>query len=152
MEDIIFDVSYKVGDGEFKNLTKTKDLNLTINEVEDDTSYTIQVIAIDEETGKESDPATTSVKTPIEEEEDLNEIPPVDELSANFNENNFTIDVRWQYNGPPATFEVDINGEKRIVQTNSIKRDVISENIKYTITITQVNENNNIRSESTSEE
>src|SRR5690625_4532837 len=150
MEDIIFDVSYKVGDGEFKNLTKTKDLNLTINEVEDDTSYTIQVIAIDEETGKESDPATTSVKTPKEEEEDLNEIPPVDELSANFNEINFTIDVRWQYNGPPATFEVDINGEKRIVQSNSIQIDGISPNMTYTITVTPVNEQNNIRGESRS--
>src|SRR5690625_4783413 len=48
------------------------------------------------------------------------------------------IDVSWIYNGPPAVFEVDVNGQKQTVQSNGIEVTNISAGQTYTITVTPI--------------
>ncbi len=146
IEEITFEVNYKIDDGDYKKLTETEDLNVTLDQVEYDTSYTFQVIAIDKETDRKSEPITTSLKTPEENiDDDVTELPPVTNLSATVNENQFVIDVKWNYDGPPSVFEVEFDGEKRIFQSTSIQIGTLTPHTTYTITVTPINSELSIR-------
>ncbi len=147
--NISFDVAYKAGDGDFKQLTTTKDLAVDITEPEPGASYTIQVTAIDSNNNSKSEPKTTSVTVSGDEEDDGEDIPAVEGLNASYNEANNSIKVSWQYNGPPAQFEVDINGEKQTVQSNNVQINGANPGTTYTITVTPVVDGNRGESRST---
>src|SRR5699024_2471850 len=106
--EVSFEVSYTIDGGERRELSTTKETEMTVSEVELGATYTIQVVAVTDEDGIKSEPATATITIAEEEEE---EIPPVEGLDATYNPANETIQVTWQYNGPPAEFEVDINGQ-----------------------------------------
>lgn len=133
--DVSFEVAYRIGDGQFKQLSTTKDKSISISEIEQGATYTIQVTAISDEDNTKSEPATTTVQIPGSEEE---EIPPVQGLNATYNQANQSINVSWQYNGPPAQFEVDINGQKQTVQSHNIQIENTSPGTTYTITVTPI--------------
>src|SRR5699024_6264529 len=99
-----------------------------------------------------SDPKSTKVKVPEEEEEEEN-IPPVDNLRSSYKLDEETIDVDWNYNGPPASFEVEVNGEKKTVDSNGIEISGIASGETYTITVTPIGKNGvnkGVRGESSS--
>jgi len=130
-DNIEFEVSYKVNDGSMKELTTTEDKEVTISSIEEDSAYTIQVIAVDTESDIKSEPATTTVEILDDD------IPAVSDLKANYDESNESISVNWSYDGPEAKFEVDINGNKQTVDSTSIDiRNVTPDT--YTITVTPV--------------
>src|SRR5690625_4143551 len=63
------------------------------------------------------------------------------------------IDVSWKYNGPPAVFEVDVNGQIQTVQSNGIEITNISAGQTYTIKVTPIGTkgaNEDVRGESRS--
>src|SRR5699024_5959567 len=104
--DVSFEVSYKVDDGDYQSLTTTEDTEVNISSLEDGGTYTIQVIAVsNEDNSLKSAAETASV---IINEEDDEDIPAVEGLTATYNESNQSLDVTWQYNGPSAEFEVTI--------------------------------------------
>jgi len=143
--DVIFDVNYKINNEDYKKLTETESLNVVLEQVEPDTSYTFQIIVIDNETEKESEPVTTSIKTPKDEEEELTELPPVTNLTATFNEDQFLIDVKWDYDGPATGFEVEFDGEKRVFQSNNIQIGNLTPHTTYTISVTPIHSELSIR-------
>ena len=148
--DVSFEVAYKVNDGEFRQLTTTTDLNVAITEVEQNATYTIQVTVISNESDMKSEPKATSITIGNEEpdEEEPEEIPSVSGLQAAYN--NGIIQVNWQYNGPPAQFEVDINGEKQTIQSRSVQITNASPGNTYTITVTPIANNSRGEPRSTS--
>lgn len=152
--DVSFEVAYKVSDGDFKQLTTTSDLQVAITEVEQDTTYTIQVTAVSNENNSKSAAQSTTVTIGNEEEPDDEEpdepIPSVEGLSASFNEANASINVTWQYNGPSAQFEVDINGSKQTVQSKSVQINGATPGNTYTITVTPIADGNRGESRNTS--
>lgn len=134
--DVTFDVSYKVDDGDYTSLTNTDKTKAEINSVEEGSTYTIKVVAISEEDPElKSDEATTTVET---EETDDEEIPKVTGLSAKYNEDNQSIDISWEYDGPDATFEVKINDDTQSVQEKNIEVSGVSPGKTYDITVTPV--------------
>lgn len=152
--EITFKVRFKVDEGEFKELTTTSEKEVTLLEVDDDASYTIEVIAIDKENERESDPVSTSIKVEEQEDTEEEEIPTVTNLSVTHNESNNALDVSWNYDGPAAKFEVTINGEHRQeVQSNGVTVNGAEPGTTYEITITPIsteNESNKGKSSSTS--
>jgi len=150
-DDVDFEVAYKIDDGDFKQLTTTSDLAVEITEVDVEASYTIQVTAVKE--SARSEPRSTTVNILGEDEQDDEEdeesIPPVEGLNASYNEANSSISASWQYNGPSAQFEVDINGEKQTVQSNNIQINGVSSGGTYTITVTPIVNGNRGASQST---
>ncbi|WP_010095848.1 PBP1A family penicillin-binding protein [Ornithinibacillus scapharcae] len=150
-EDVSFEVSASVDGGEMQVLSSTQDKKLEITEVSPGASYTIQVVAVlNEDEESRSDPATVSVS--LEggegEGEDNNEnspINPVDGLTAIYDANQSLIDVSWGYNGPPASFEVVVEGPQgnsQIVESKGIE---ITGNFEpgqvYTIYVTAIGKN-----------
>ncbi|MGM8365374.1 PBP1A family penicillin-binding protein [Virgibacillus sp. W0181] len=143
-DDISFEVSGDVN-GQMSQISTTEDTSLSISEVEPGREYTFQVVAINNENNMKSDAKSASVIVPEEEEEEEEEsedneeieedeadenedsdnqqtnIPPVSGLSSNYNKDQKIVDVSWQYNGPPASFEVDVNGKKQTVQSKGIE-------------------------------
>ncbi|MCC2251260.1 PBP1A family penicillin-binding protein [Virgibacillus sp. AGTR] len=140
--DVSFEVGLQMNDGKMQTLSTTEDTSMVIKEVEPDANYTIQVVAIsnDDESMK-SEPKTTKVKIPGEEEEEG--IPAVEGLSAAYNEANSEIDVSWNYNGPPASFEVSVNGQTKTVEANGLKIDGAQPGQSYTISVTPVGKKGN---------
>src|SRR5699024_1951437 len=105
-EDVSFEVSSKENDGQMKVLSVIEDMSLDISEVDPGATYEIEVVVISSDGANKSDPKSTKVKVPEEEEEEEN-IPPVDNLRSSYKLDEETIDVDWNYNGPPASFEVE---------------------------------------------
>lgn len=154
--DVSFEISASVDDGAMKELSTTEDTSITISEVEPGATYTIQVVVVSNESSSlKSEPVTTKVTVPEEEEEEEEEleeeengqdenegenIPPVSGLSAEYISSQGIIDVNWTYNGPPAVFEVLVNGiHSQTVQSQGIE---ISGNFSpgetYTISVTSI--------------
>jgi penicillin-binding protein 1A len=168
-EDVTFDVSVSIDGGGMQSLSSTEDTSIDISEVEAGADYEIQVIAVSNENDMESEPRTTSVSVPDgdedEEEEEENEneeeneedsggnIPPVNGLSASYDEGNDFIDVTWSYNGPPASFEVEVNGQTQTVESNGIEIGGITPGQDYTINVTPIGQqgaNNGVRGDTQS--
>src|SRR5690625_2003809 len=158
-EDVTFDVSYSIDDGQMQSLSSTEDTNIEISKVEPCTDYEIQVVAVSNENDTESEPRTTSVRVPgedededEEEEQEENEeeneednngenIPPVSNLNAQYDEGNDIIDVTWSYNGPPASFEVEVNGQIQTVEANGIEISGAAAGQEYAINVTPIGQN-----------
>jgi len=123
-EDVSFEVSASVDGGQMQGLSSTDDTSMEISNVEPDTTYEIQVVATTD--SNNSEPATTTVQVPgDEEDEEENEdensegnIPAVNGLSAS--PSGSAIDVSWQYNGPPAQFEVAVSQGGSQLQTQTV--------------------------------
>ncbi|SFE46658.1 penicillin-binding protein 1A [Lentibacillus persicus] len=113
-EDVSFEVSASIDDGEMQGLSSTDDTTMEISNVESGATYEIQVVATTD--SNTSDPATTTVQIPGGEEED---IPAVSGLSAN--PSGSAIDVTWQYNGPPANFEVAVSQGGSEIQSQTVE-------------------------------
>ena len=145
--EVSFEVAYKIDDGQFKQLSTTKDMSISISEVEPGATYTIQVTVVTEDNLR-SEPASATVTVPDDDE--VEEIPPVQNLQATYNEANQSINVTWQYNGPSAQFEVDINGQKQTVQAQSIQINNVAPGTTYTITVTPISGENRGSPQSTS--
>lgn len=143
--NVSFEVAYKINDGQFKQLQTIKEMSVSISEIEPGATYTIQVTAVSGDL--RSSPASATVTVPGEEKEQL---PPVQGLNAIYNEANQTITASWQYNGPPAQFEVDINGHKQTVQAQNIQINNPAPGTTYTITVTPVSDDNRGSPQSTS--
>ncbi|GIO22652.1 PBP1A family penicillin-binding protein [Oceanobacillus sp. J11TS1] len=146
-EDVSFEVSASIDGGSMQSLSSTSDTSMEISDVEEGAEYTIQVVA--KKGSLTSEPATTTVKVSDEEEAD-EEIPGVSNLSAEF-DGSESIQATWSYDGPPASFEVSVNGETQNVSSQSIAISGVTPG-DYTITVTPVSEEDSIRgpSESTS--
>src|SRR5699024_12389693 len=71
--DVSFEVSYQTDDGDMKELTMTDDKDTSLSSVEEGKKYTIQVIAVSNESDKKSDAATTTVDLSAEEDDDNND-------------------------------------------------------------------------------
>src|SRR5699024_3344332 len=100
-EDISFEVSMRSGEGDINVLSTTEDQSMEITQVEPGTEYEIQVIAIKDD--NRSEPTSTKVTIQDDEGENIN---PVEGLNAEYKTDSSIIDVSWGYNGPPASFEV----------------------------------------------
>ncbi|WP_284140112.1 MULTISPECIES: PBP1A family penicillin-binding protein [unclassified Virgibacillus] len=150
-EDIVFNVSASVNGGSMQELSSTEERTIEITEVEPGAEYQIQVIAVSkDDSANKSEAKSTKVKVPEAEEEE--EIPDEEEeneagnigavqaLAATYNENK-EIDVSWQYNGPPAQFEVIVNNQKQIVQSNGVIIEKAQAGQTYTITVTPIGRN-----------
>src|SRR5690625_2702141 len=131
--DVSFEVSYKVDDGDYQSLTTTEDTEVNISSLEDGGTYTIRVVAVSNEDNSLKSAAETASVT-INEEDD-EEIPAVEGLTATYNESNQSLDVTWQYNGPFAEFEVTINGDAQTVQAQNIQVNGVSPGNTYNITV-----------------
>ena len=121
--DVSFEVSASVDGGSMQGLSTTEDMSLDISEVEAGAEYAIQVVVVSNENNSmTSEPASTSITVPGEDEEEEENIPPVSGLSATYVEDQGIIDVSWSYDGPPAAFEVTVNGgQTQTVQSQGIE-------------------------------
>ncbi|TFJ93840.1 penicillin-binding protein 1A [Lentibacillus salicampi] len=150
-EDVSYDVSASIDGGQMQNLSSTDETSMEISNVEPGATYEIEVVATTE--GSTSEPATTSVQVPGDEEEDENEeedeggnVPPVEGLNAAAADS--AIDVSWQYNGPPAQFEVSVEQDGSQLQTQTvdsegivIEGDGVQPGRTYSIVVTPVGQN-----------
>ncbi|WP_164668791.1 penicillin-binding protein 1A [Virgibacillus doumboii] len=159
-QDVSFKVSASIDGGQMQELSSTEETSIEISNVEPGTEYEIQVVVVSNETEENrSEPATTTVAVPEEDEEDEEEgnegengegnIPAVQGLSAATTPNS-TIDVSWQYNGPPARHEVVVARDGQQLQTQTIdSAGIVIEGDggaplqpgNYTITVTPVGQN-----------
>src|SRR5699024_4035449 len=136
--DVSFEVAYKVEDGEYQSLTITEDKEVEISSVEPGSSYTIKVVVVSNEEDLKSPAETVTVDLVDEDEEEDEEIPEVSSLSATYNEDNQSLDVTWEYNGPDAQFEIDINGDKQTVQAQKLQVNGVRAGRTYSIHVTPV--------------
>lgn len=149
--DVSFEVSAALEGSEMQVLSLTEDTAMTISEVEPG-EYQIQVVVVSNEDEEiRSEPATVKV-TVAEEEEN---IPPVQNLNAVYDENRGIIDVTWSYQGPPAAFEVSVNGQvhSNLVQGNGIEISGAVPGTTYQIIVTPIGQqgaNEGVRGESAS--
>lgn len=134
LENIQFELAYKVNNGNFQELTKTSELRASLSNVEPGATYTIQVVAVSTEAELKSEPKSVSVTVEQEEEN----VPPVTSLQAVYNEAANTISVNWSYDGPPAQFEINVNGEIKTIQATSLEITNITPGQSYTISVTPV--------------
>ncbi|MBY7143519.1 PBP1A family penicillin-binding protein [Virgibacillus sp. NKC19-3] len=141
--DISFEVSTSENGGQMQGLSSTEDTSLEISDVETGSEYEIQVVAVDGDSTSEANSTTVTIPEDGEEQEESeeDEIPSVDGLSASYNEDNAIIDVSWQYNGPSATFEVDVNGQTQTVESNGLEITGASPGQTYTINVTPIGQN-----------
>ncbi|WP_047985283.1 PBP1A family penicillin-binding protein [Ornithinibacillus californiensis] len=143
-EDVSFEISASVNGGEMQVLSSTNEKRIEISEVSPDAEYTVQVVVVSNENGESrSDPQTVSVK--IDNEEANSPIGPVDSLTAVYNAEQSFIDVSWGYNGPPAAFEVTVEGPQGGTQVVESKGIEINGNFQpgqtYTIYVTAIGRN-----------
>lgn len=152
-DPISFEVAYKIGDGEFRELTTTGDLAVDITEIEPGATYTIQVTAVDTKNNIRSEPKSTTVNLNGDEddneEEEEETLSSVEGLHASYNEANSSINIQWQYSGD-AQFEVDINGQKQTVQARNIQINGVTPGNTYNITVTPIVNGNRGEPSSTS--
>ncbi|GAB2574796.1 PBP1A family penicillin-binding protein [Gracilibacillus alcaliphilus] len=91
-------------DGSLEELTTTKKKQIEISNVEKGQSYTIEVVAFNDE--MESDPASVTVDTASEESEDL---PAVSGLQQSFDAENRSALISWQYSHDgPIEFDISV--------------------------------------------
>lgn len=135
--DVTFDVSASINGGSMQKLSSTEDTSMEIDSVELGAEYTIQVVAVSD--SMESDPKTVTVRVSEEEEEE--DIPAVSGLSAEYLEDSGLIDVSWSYDGPPASFEVSVNGDTQTVQSQGIEISGAVPGQSYSITVTPIGQN-----------
>ncbi|WP_010530791.1 penicillin-binding protein 1A [Lentibacillus jeotgali] len=151
-EDVSFEVSASVDGGQMQGLSSTDDTSMEISNVEPGTTYEIQVVATTD--SNTSEPVTASVEVPgNEEDEEENEeengegnIPAVNGLNATSASS--AIDVSWQYDGPPAQFEVAVSQGGSQLQTQTvnsagivIEGDGVQPGQTYSIAVTPVGQN-----------
>ncbi|GAB4073605.1 PBP1A family penicillin-binding protein [Barrientosiimonas marina] len=156
-DDVSYDVSARIDDGDMQKLSSTDDTSMEISDVESDAAYDIQVVARDDD-GHTSDPASATIKVPGDEDEnegedegeDEGDIPGVSNLNAK--RDNSNIDVSWQYDGPPAQFEVAVAGGNSQQQTQTVASNgIIIQGVQpgsYTITVTPIGQNEGNKGES----
>lgn len=151
-DNVTFDVKASVNGGSMQGLSSTSDKSLEISNVKPGATYKIQVTAISEDSQiKSSEPATASVKVPgksekEDEDEEDNESEPmsVSNVSATFNPDNNTVQMKWNYSGPPATYNAVIQGisSQQVSSTNaSYFLEFPRPGKTYTVTITPVGKN-----------
>lgn len=70
---ITFKVMYSIDGSDYQELTKQKETELVVENLSPDATITFAVVAVDEEKGKESDPATVQVTTKQKEEKEEDE-------------------------------------------------------------------------------
>ncbi|WP_163537626.1 penicillin-binding protein 1A [Gracilibacillus sp. YIM 98692] len=144
-EDIQFDVSAGTN-GSLNHLTTTDKRIVEISNVEKGETYTIEVIAINE--NQESEPVSTTIE--IQEEEER-ELPAVEQLHQTFDPVNRSALVSWSYseNGP-IEFNVEIEEAGSTVDqltTNktSVNLTQLQPNTTYTIHVTPTLKNEDIQ-------
>src|SRR5690625_1230143 len=135
--DVSFEVSYKVDQGEFKSLTTTDQLQAQVTNIEQDSTYTIQVVAIDQESEAKSEPKSVTVQIGEEEEEE-EQIGKIEGLQATYDEGSNTVNVTWQYTESGAQFEVDINGSVQTIGAMNVQITDVSPGSSYLIKVTPV--------------
>lgn len=146
--DAEFQVSSSVDGGSMQELSSTDEKSLEISNVEPG-SYEIQVVAVDKDDSENTSEAkSTSVKVPggdkddddEEDKEDEGNINPVTSLNATYNVDGKFLDVSWEYNGPPATFDVKVTpgGGNQNVESKGIEISNVQEGKNYTITVTAI--------------
>src|SRR5699024_341257 len=122
----------------------TDDHNIIISNVEEDATYTIQVVAShkNSDTLKSEAATTTLTIEPTEEE-----VPPVSNLQASYNESSNTIDVTWDYNGPDAQYEVSVGptGNVQNVQGQQLEITNVQPGTTYSISVTPISLRKSIR-------
>lgn len=141
--DVFFEISASIDGGSMKLLSSTDDTSIDISQVDPTKEYTIQVVAVsNKDESVKSKPATTKVRMPgaddDEDEEDEESIGSVSSLSAEYVTETSIIDVSWDYNGPPASFEVAVNGQVQTVESLGIEISGAQPGEKYTITVTPI--------------
>src|SRR5699024_5376081 len=104
-------VSLSTDGGEMKVLSTSEDKSIEIEQIESGSEYEIQVVAIKDDS--RSDPKSTKVSLEDEEEnqQEQEDIKSFENLTAEYKEDSSIIDASWSYNGPTASFEVDVNGQ-----------------------------------------
>lgn len=144
-ENIVFKVDFSVDSGDMRHLTTTEEMSASIDQVQVGSTYTIQVVAIDEENDLMSEPQSVKVTIEGEEEEEEEEeenVPPVSNLNAQYDAGSMSIVVQWSYNGPPASFEVTINGPQGTQTETVTQQNLRITNVlpgeTYTINVTPV--------------
>src|SRR5699024_463454 len=92
----------------------------------------------------ESDPARVKILIPEEVEED---IPAVTNLQAHFNEQDQTIELSWGYEGPHATFEVNVEpgNQTEVVRAFGLTLIGVEHGQTYTMTVTAIGDETNER-------
>ncbi|SHN19169.1 penicillin-binding protein 1A [Gracilibacillus kekensis] len=149
-DDVQFNVSAGT-DGSLSELTETDDKQVEISNVDKGTTYTIEVIAVNDD--MESDPVTVTVEVPEDEPEDL---PQVSQLHQTFDPANRSALISWEYNEDgPIEFEITVQeGGQTIDQFNTNKKSVnikqLQNNKSYTISVTPFLKNNDVRGPSAS--
>ncbi|WP_077326626.1 PBP1A family penicillin-binding protein [Virgibacillus siamensis] len=126
-DNVSFDIRASVNGGSMQSLSSTDDQSLEISNVEPGASYQIQVIAISDDSQVDSSsPETVTVKVPgenenKEDEENGNEPMKVTGVNASFNPDNKKVTMSWDYSGPPATYNVVIQGisSQEVSSTNA---------------------------------
>ncbi|MFS0672645.1 transglycosylase domain-containing protein [Ornithinibacillus sp. 179-J 7C1 HS] len=144
-EEVGFEVSASVNGGEMQVLSSTDNKEIEITQVTPDAEYKIQVIVFSKENEENrSEPQSITIKLESDEEEESS-INPVDDLSAVYHPEQSIIDVSWGYNGPPASFEVVVEGPQGGTQTVESKGLEISGNFTpgqvYNIYVTAIGRN-----------
>lgn len=163
-DDVQFEVSARIDGGQMNVLSTTDDTELVINQVELGAQYDIQVVAISKaDQALKSHPQTVTVRTGPDEDQNLDDdenkddeqdepeeetIPSVQNLSAHYNGS--MIQVNWGYNGPPASFEVTVNGQTEIKNSMGVNIKGAQPGETYTIVVTAIGKQSGKRSEENS--
>ncbi|MDY0408294.1 fibronectin type III domain-containing protein [Paracerasibacillus soli] len=154
--DVEFEISSSVNGGSMKVLSTTTDTTFDISEVEPGADYTIQVVVVDKgDSSNRSDAVTTKLTLQSEEteepdeddeQEEVKNVPPVSNLDAKYDGEKLI--VKWNYDGPPAKFEVSVNGQTQTVKSQGIDIKGVQPGQSYTIVVTSISDQqDNIRSE-----
>ncbi|HLR79951.1 MAG TPA: PBP1A family penicillin-binding protein [Bacillota bacterium] len=141
--DVFFEISASIDGGSMKLLSSTEDTSMDMTEVDPEKDYTIQVVAVsNKDDSLKSKPATTKVKMPGKDDEDKDDdeekLGSVSNLNAKYVADSSIIDVAWDYNGPPASFEVSVNGQVQTVDSQGIEISGAQPGETYKITVTPV--------------
>lgn len=140
-EDVSFEISASEDGGDMESLSSTEDTSFEIGSVEPGSEYEIEVVVVDNDGDlDESEAETTKVNISDEDDEDNDDedMEAVDDLSASFKEDEDLIDVSWSYDGPPASFEVDVDGQKQTTDSNGLEISGASPGETHTITVTAI--------------
>lgn len=148
-EDVAFQISAGIDDREMQELSTTDEKSIEITNVEPGT-YKIQVVAVmkdDETNASEAKTATVVVQEEDENEQEENgqegNLGKLGDLNAVFDPEQQILDVTWNYNGPPAQFEVVVmpDGQQQTAQSSGIVISGVQPGKTYTITVTPIGQN-----------
>ncbi|MFC4404384.1 PBP1A family penicillin-binding protein [Gracilibacillus xinjiangensis] len=139
------DITYEVtvaAEGASSNTTETENTSLEISNVEEGTTYTIQVVA--KSGDSTSEPASVSVAVPGDEETNL---PPVQQLQQSFDPVNRSSLITWSYDrSGPVEFNISVMESGSTIDeftTNqtSFNLTQLQAGRLYTVTVTPVLKN-----------